>query len=341
MVATVILHVGPYKTGTTALQKAFSANVDLLVRHGILYPQTGRLGDSHAVFAEALLRGDRSGLADLSREAEGWRTVLISCEHLSALHPAGLKALRDTFPKAAFRVAYALRRLVRLWPSHWAELVKHSQFLSFPGYLARVTQREDRPFFAPILPARQLDRLADVFGVSALHLSLYDQSQAEGVDQGPAFIDDLLGLGQIAPAFATPRANPSPPDMETALVYLLGRHAGPRAKHLTKRAARVLLLELLRRDSPPPWLQPLQTALSQTERIVFESSHPLVVLEQAELAARFASLVAEGIETYLGADCTEVPDLDRLQLDPDTTRLVGATFDSLLAAVPPDQVPLD
>lgn len=336
MVATVILHVGPYKTGTTALQKAFSANVDLLARHGILYPQTGRVGDSHAVLAEALLRGDHSGLADLAREAEGWRTVLISCEHLSALDSAGLTALRDTFPKAAYRIAYALRRLVRLWPSHWAELVKHGQFLSFPGYLDRVAQREDRPFFAPILPARQLDRLADVFGVSALHLSRYDQSQAEGLDLGPAFIDDLLGLGQIAPAFATPRANPSPPDLETALVYLLGRHAGPQTKHLTKRAARVMLLELLRRNPPPPWLQPLQTALAQANRIVFDSSHPLVALEQAALAARYAALVPEGTQTYLGADRKEVPDLDRLQLDPATSRLLAATFDNLLAVARPD-----
>ncbi|MDP3195607.1 hypothetical protein [Tabrizicola sp.] len=341
MVATVILHVGPYKTGTTALQKAFSANVDLLARHGILYPQTGRVGDSHAVLAEALLRSDRAGLADLARESEGWRAVLISCEHLSALDPADLVALRDAYPKASFRIAYALRRLVGLWPSHWAELVKHGQFLSFKGYLDRVTERDDRPFFAPILPARQLDRLADVFGVSALHLSLYDQSQAEGLDLGPAFIDDLLGLGQIASAFATRRANLSPSDLETALVYLLARRAGPLANHGTKRAARSLLLDVLRSDPPPPWLQPLQTALVQTDRIVFDSRHPLVADEQAALVDRFATLVPEGIESYLCDDRREVPHLDTLQLPPDASKLLARTFDSLLAAVRPDWVPPD
>ncbi|MDZ4087809.1 MAG: hypothetical protein U1E69_13530 [Tabrizicola sp.] len=338
MVATVILHVGPYKTGTTALQKAFSANVDLLARHGILYPRTGRTRDSHAILAEALFRGDPSGLADLARESEGWRTVLISCEHLSALNQDGLTALRGAFPQAAFRVAYALRRLVRLWPSHWAELVKHGQVLSFPGYLDRVAQRDDRPFFAPILPARQLDRLADVFGVSALHLSLYDQAQAESLDLGPAFIDDLLGLGQIAPAFATRRANPSPSGLETALVYLLGRHAGPRTNHPTKRVARALLLDLLRHD-PPPWRQPLQDALAQTDRIAFDNTHPLVTLEQAALAARYATQVPEGVKAYLQADRTEVPDLEKLRLDPDPSRLLARTFDSLMSAVQPDWTP--
>lgn len=339
MVATVILHVGPYKTGTTALQKAFSANVDLLARHGILYPLTGRAGDSHAVLAEALLRGDRSGLAELARESEGWRTVLVSCEHLSALDPAGLQALRDAFPQAAFRIAYALRRLVQLWPSHWAELVKHGQFLSFPGYLDRVTQREDRPFFAPILPARQLDRLADVFGVSALHLSLYDQSQADGVDLGPAFIDDLLGLGQIAPAFATPRANLGPSVLETGLVYLLGRHSGSRASHATKREARAILIGHLRSDVAPDWLAPLQTALDRTDRIVLDSTHPLIAAEQETFARRYEMLVPEGLDSYLCPDRREVPDLESLRLDPETSDVLARTFDRVLATVRPDWGP--
>lgn len=339
MIETVILHVGPHKTGTTALQNALSANVDRLARHGILYPQSGRNGTSHAALAEALLLGDHSGLARLAREADGWRAVLVSCEHLSALDPAGLAALRDSFPKAEVRVAYALRRLVHLWPSHWAELVKHSQNLSFAGYLDRVTRREDQPFMAPILPLRQLDRLADTFGTSALHLSLYDLAQDQGHDQGPAFIDDLLGLGHIAPTFATQRANPSPSDLETGLVYLLNRHAGSRANHVTRQKARSVLLDQWRGDPPPPWHAPLKSAIDAADRIAFASSHPLVAREQEAVAARYAGLVPDGIDTYLQPDQRTVPDFDRLQLDPETAALLARSFDIVLAALRPDGVP--
>lgn len=331
MAETVILHVGPHKTGTTALQKAFRAGEDLLARHGVLYPQTGRAGDSHAVLGEALLRGDTSYLTDLARESQDWRVVLISCEHLSALAPEGLAALRDSFPGAGFRVAYALRRLTRLWPAHWAELVKHGQDLSFSGYLERVLRQDDRAFFAPVLPLRQLGRLTDAFGAQALHLSVHDQFRTENQDLGPAFIDDLLGLGQIAPAFATRWSNPTPGEVETALVCLLNRHLGTRVDHLTRGAARQALLGSL--AGGPDWLAAFRAMVTEGPRIALGSDHPLVAETEAEVVARFGLLVPDGLPHYLAPDRSSLPDVDALVPGPDLRTDLADAFEAALAAV--------
>jgi hypothetical protein len=295
MVTTLILHVGPHKTGTTALQAALATNADLLARFGVLYPTTGRSGDSHADLAPAL---------------------------------------RDAFPGAEVRVSYRLRRLSRLWPAHWAELVKHGQDPGFADYLAAVARRDARPFQSPILPARQLERLAEAFGPAALRIAVHDHHRAEGQDLGPAFIDELLGLGQIAPAFATTARNITPSETETALVWLLNRHAGSRANHVTKGKARRVLLDQV--AARPAWLADLTSAVQQAERIDIGSDHPLVAAEERAVAARHHAAIAEGIDAYLAPITAFTVDLASLDLRGDTRAALAVAFDAALATVHPN-----
>lgn len=338
MIQTLILHAGPYKTGTTALQKALTAGSGLLARHGVLYPATGRSGDSHATLAEALLRADRTLLPDLSREVRSWRVVLLSCEHFPSLSADALSALRDAVSASEIRVAYTLRRLVSHWPSHWAELVKHGQDLTFRGYLDRVKGGDDRPFHAPVLPARQIDRLATAFGPGSLRLAVYDHFLADGIDLGPAFVDDVIGLGQIAPHFATRRANPSPTELETALVCLMNRHAGRRADHRTKRAARRILLDSLQMQ--PDRLSGLEAALAAGPRILLDNDHPLVRAEHEAVLGSHADRIDEGLESYLAPLSRSLPDLDALHLDPSTALALERAFDAAYRAVRPDWPPV-
>lgn len=333
MVDLVVLHAGPHKTGTTALQQTLAANAGLLARHGVLYPATGRSGDSHAGLAEALIRGDASGLPALAAEATGWRGVLIATEHLSALSVDALIALRRLFPGAEFRVSYTLRRLATLWPSHWAELVKHGQVLSFAGYLTRVSDGDDRPWHAPVVPLRQLDRLASVFGAGALRIGIHEARLAERRDIGPAFIDELLGLGQIAPRFATSRRNPSPPDIETALVYLATVHAGARLDHSGMQRLRPGLLAALRRDPPPEWRADLERALDAAGRLTLTEGHPLVREAQSAVIARFGPVIADAVDSYLAPVSQPVPQLERLRLSHAAESALTAEIDGLIAAV--------
>ena len=329
MVDTVVLHVGPYKTGTTALQAALKANSDLLARHGVIYPTTGRSAKCHAPLGQALLSGDTSLLGPLAAEVDGWRAVLISTEHLSALDPVSLAVLRDHFPGAEFRLSYTLRRLADLWPSHWAELVKHGQRLSFSGYLQRITDHDQRPYHAPILPRLQLDRFASVFGEDSLRIGIYDARRAEGQDIGPAFIDDLLGLGQVAPQFQTQPTNVTPREVRTTLDYLMNQHAGDRLDYAAKQQKRMALLRLLNGKHPPAWLLPLEEALARTARIELSQDHPMVHAAQAAVVTKYGAIIQDPIASYLAPIQTSVPQVEALQLDEDLRAILASEFDAL------------
>lgn len=322
--ATLVLHVGPHKTGTTALQQALAGNAGRLARLGVLYPQAGRLGDSHAGLAEACRTGDAAALRALAEEAAGWRAVVLSSENFSMLDGRALAALRAVFPRAEVRVAYVLRPLAVLWPAHWAELVKHGEEAGFDGYLARVAARDDTPFRAPVLPLRQLERLAGTFGRGALRLMPHGAQ-----DIGPAFIDGMLGLGQEAPHFATRRVNVRPSDREIALVRLMNLQLAGRGGYPGQQALRQALLEALRRD-PPDWLEAFDAALGRARRLVLTSADPLVAAEEAAVAGRYGDLLIDDPAPCPAPAGSAVPLLDPDGLPPPLRAAVAA----FIAALP-------
>lgn len=329
MASVVVLHTGPHKTGTTALQRVLKAQAGLLSENGVLYPRQG--GDGHTQLGASLMRGDFSILQEITRESCGYRTLVLSSEHLSCLDTPGLTALRDAFPGAEFRLSYTLRRLAGLWPSHWAELVKHGQTLGFKGYLDRVAQRDDRPFLAPVLPLRQLERLSGVFGTASLRIGNHDARLAEGQDIGPAFIDDLLGLGHIAQAFATAPVNLSPTALETVVMYLVNMHGGSRVDHRAKMKAHRLLLDVLRRDEGRPVADLLRDAIADAGNIVFGSDHPLVRAEQAGVVAGYGPILLDDPDTYLAPMETLVPKVENLRFPATAKAMMAVSFDAALA----------
>lgn len=56
MPKTLILHIGHYKTGTTALQVFFSQNHEFLTQHGVEYPDVWMHNSKHSAFAFSILR---------------------------------------------------------------------------------------------------------------------------------------------------------------------------------------------------------------------------------------------------------------------------------------------
>ncbi|GAB1363029.1 hypothetical protein MASR1M32_22650 [Rhodobacter sp.] len=302
-----------------------------LARLGILYPQTGRAGISHSGLAEACRSGEDAMLAALAREATGWRAVVLSSENFSMLVPDALRQLHRMFPQAEVRVAYALRRLAALWPAHWAELVKHGQGDGFDGYLDRVAARDDTPWRAPVLPLRQLGRLEEVFGRDALRITIHEAQTAEGADLGPAFIDEMLGLGQEAPHFATERDNLTPPAAETALVRLMNLHLAGRARYAEKQQRRLALLAVLRQASPD-WLGPFTAALEGARHLRLGSAHPLVAAEERAVMDRYRDLLIDPPESYLQTAETTVPLLDPEDLPAALWTELTATFDGLAAS---------
>ncbi|MBK8438023.1 MAG: hypothetical protein IPL38_00390 [Rhodobacter sp.] len=332
MVETLVLHVGPHKTGTTALQRAFAANAARLAHRGILYPVSGRSADCHAPLAEALRTGDTGPLDALAAEARGWRAVLLSSENLSASGSEALQALRIAFPQAEVRVSYTLRRLAALWPAHWAELVKHGQSLSFEDYMDLAARADETAPRAPVLPLQQLTRLTAVFGPGSLRIAIHDARTAQAQDIGPAFMDEMFGLGQDAPHFATDRCNPTPPGWETALVRLMNLHVAGRSDHLARRRMRLALLAALR-DDPPGWLRGFTAATEQAPRSVLSSSHPLVQHQQSAVVAGFGHGFLDPAETYLAPIETAVFRSELQDLAPGMRIEVTALLDRIERSV--------
>lgn len=121
--ASVILHVGAHKTGTTALQSTFLQNRDTLARSGVIYPDTNWYRYAHHRLAFALLgrldqdKGDASVLSYELDElnaviagADKQARIFVSSEELLALPPDAVQRLKDGIECDDIRILAVVRR---------------------------------------------------------------------------------------------------------------------------------------------------------------------------------------------------------------------------------------
>jgi hypothetical protein len=142
----VLLHVGPYKTGTTALQASFEQHRDDLRDLGVLYPGTQR---RHARPVFALLGHALPGmpdvpeqewvdLADDVRRATDVRVVL-SSEDFASLAPEQAARAVDDLGRDRVHMLMVARNLSALLPSAWQERVKSvNETRSYDEFLTEV-----------------------------------------------------------------------------------------------------------------------------------------------------------------------------------------------------------
>jgi hypothetical protein len=127
----VLLHIGPYKTGTTAIQSALHQHRDDLRDHDVLYPGTARR-QVRPVFGltGTAMPGVREvppeawdRLVDEVIETAPARTVL-SSEDLVRASSANLDRIVSDFGRDHVHVLMVARPLHRLLPSAWQQRVK-------------------------------------------------------------------------------------------------------------------------------------------------------------------------------------------------------------------------
>lgn len=145
-VGSVLVHLGPYKTGTTAIQTSLGIHREDLGRHGVLYP-----GTHHRQFRPgwALLGRSPRGLTPVPMSAweemvEEVRSsdadrVCISTEDLASATPEHVSRLVADLGPDRVHVLMVVRRLDKLMPSAWQQRVKSSnEALSYDGWLRMV-----------------------------------------------------------------------------------------------------------------------------------------------------------------------------------------------------------
>ena len=150
---SVLLHIGPHKTGTTAIQGALAAARPQLAEAGILYPGPKLEHNRQAAAAirraigwdgDTLDRDRWSALTESVRSHDG-RAVLSSEVFCEASAEAARQVVADLDP-GRVRIVVTLRPLERLLPSSWQQYIKSGYRVTYEDWLENVLEsREKRP----------------------------------------------------------------------------------------------------------------------------------------------------------------------------------------------------
>src|SRR4051794_4389054 len=150
---TRLVHIGPHKTGSTAIQVALHGARDRLAEHGVAYVTTGGYRPRKAGWALGL-RGSPSGTS--KPPMRQWQRFVEAVEAADA--PRGCVSNED-FGRATkrqiarivaglgdqrVRVVAVARRLDRYLPSQWQERVKAGEKRGYDAWL-RVVLDTDNP----------------------------------------------------------------------------------------------------------------------------------------------------------------------------------------------------
>ncbi len=130
----VLLHIGPYKTGTTAIQSSLQKHRADLAEHGVLYPGSG-------------VRQRRASWAAVGRSPRGMPTVgqdswqkmlgeihesdahrvVVSSEDFTSAPAEAVRTIVDDLGADRVHVVMVIRPLDKLLPSSWQQRVKSAR----------------------------------------------------------------------------------------------------------------------------------------------------------------------------------------------------------------------
>ncbi|WP_394289191.1 hypothetical protein [Microbacterium sp.] len=215
---SILLHIGPYKTGSTAIQAALHQGREELRGHGVLYAGTGTramragwavIGSTPRGRPTATIDEWHSLVEEVREASEP--LVCISTEDFGRVGPeiAG-RIVTDLGPDRV-HVVTVVRRLDKLLPSQWQQRAQSWRTESYEEYLRAVLS--ERPRSTETGKAvwqshdlkRQLKVWSDQVGTDRVIAIVADESDRSVL---PRAFESLLGLpdGVLQ---KTPPANPS------------------------------------------------------------------------------------------------------------------------------------
>jgi hypothetical protein len=143
---SILLHIGPHKTGTTSVQSAFHAARRELARRGIRYagPDRHAVGAAQAAIETPGSDGRRvhsiRPWRDLVREVgrASSERVVISSEWFADAEPDAIRRIVGELGKERVRVAVTLRPLASILPSQWQQYVAAGSTIGYEPWLESV-----------------------------------------------------------------------------------------------------------------------------------------------------------------------------------------------------------
>jgi hypothetical protein len=201
-----LVHIGPQKTGSTAVQNAMNLVREEMRAHGVVFPGTGpRAREAGwAVVGVGTARGTRPvTMADwdeLVREvaAAGDQRVVVSDEHFGRADGAAARRIVEGLGGDRAHVVGVARRLDRLLPSQWQERVKSRGTRDYETWLSVVLgDDESNPLWRLVWTPHRVEELVqrwtDVVGPDRFTLLVSDDSQRHLL---PRTFERMLGLPQ-------------------------------------------------------------------------------------------------------------------------------------------------
>jgi hypothetical protein len=149
---TRLLHIGPHKTGTTAIQGALHLARERLAAEGVVYPGQGRqpLWPILAVTGQpALLGGPRPEISywdSLVRDvrAAGDQRVVLSSEFFAEADDATARRVIADLGGARVHVVVTLRSLTRILPSQWQQYLQNGFHFRYLEWLEGILSEPPR-----------------------------------------------------------------------------------------------------------------------------------------------------------------------------------------------------
>ena len=137
---TVLLHIGPQKTGTTAVQDAFHRARRPLHEQGVRYAGPNRQSKQAARALQSGLELAATGHARrLVREVRGSvaERIVVSAEAFADTDAGQIRRIVEVLGGARVHVVVTLRPLARILPSQWQQFVQGGLAEPFDDFLKR------------------------------------------------------------------------------------------------------------------------------------------------------------------------------------------------------------
>jgi hypothetical protein len=201
---TRLVHIGPPKTGTTAVQGAFHARRREVLAQGVRYAGRSR----HSGAAVLAVAGRPSFQRDSGSPPIGrWNElvgevrrareprVLVSSEFFADAEAARIPRIVEDLGREQLHVVVTLRPLARLLASQWQQYVQSFMRLSFDGWLEGVLNdpggKVTPTFWRRHRHDELIERWAAVVGPERMSVVVVDEGDHEHVLR---VFEDLLGL---------------------------------------------------------------------------------------------------------------------------------------------------
>jgi hypothetical protein len=205
------VHIGPHKTGTTAIQGALFDAREWLAEQGVEYPGD----DRHPMYAALAVTARPSMMGDATPNERHWRklvdevsatddrTAVVSSEFFAEADEEAIGRIVAELGGERVHVVVTLRPLVKILPSQWQQYVQNGLRMGYGDWLEHMLRKPpyEQPnpsFWRRHRHDRLIERWARAVGPQNVTVIVVDDSDREMLMRA---FESLLGLpgGILAP----------------------------------------------------------------------------------------------------------------------------------------------